>query len=477
MSSKKDLTKLKAKITQVKTSMLKIQEFVSKNSSIDRAKLTEELREQLLARKQTFNSLFEKYQDICVDIICVDQDSQDDSDDSQDDIEALYFDIVSVMNKLLSEPPNVKSNSKNTSGKVSSSKLPDIDVPEFDGKNINNFKPFLALFTAGDALSVIINLPLENSSYEKALELLKHSHIKAILDMPAIQKRLSHCVEGLERTRKAKDNPTLLPTLEDFIELLEDSAGMFEESVSEKRVFKGKIQFTHLVNQKGENKACLFCSVVGHKLYNCEQFKHLSVNERISFVDKNKCCKTCLNKHADKCKLSFKCQNCRKNHNSLLHLDKSSDVPDPSSSTGETAQTNCYLSKNSDNVLLPTVQVNIIYNTKVITVRALVDSGSQTSFLTNEIVKKLNLKTYNHNLDVDVLGIAENMMQVKRATNVKVHSVVNDYNITSCQLRGNLPQFQINPATITIPKNIQLADNDFYKPKKIDLLLGANIFF
>lgn len=103
---------------------------------------------------------------------------------------------------------------------VSKSKLPNIEISSFDGRDFTKFKPFLDLFTAlidnnkslsniqklfylrkyllGDALSVIVNLPVVNESYPEALALLRKrfdnksrlisNHINHLLDLPQMQK-------------------------------------------------------------------------------------------------------------------------------------------------------------------------------------------------------------------------------------------------------------------------------------------------
>lgn len=93
-------------------------------------------------------------------------------------------------------------------------------IPYFSGKSLNDFKPFLDMFTAvidkntnlsqveklfylrnylkDEALTLVNNLPIVNESYPEALKILKdrydnecmliNSHIYSILDIPVIKK-------------------------------------------------------------------------------------------------------------------------------------------------------------------------------------------------------------------------------------------------------------------------------------------------
>lgn len=113
-----------------------------------------------------------------------------------------------------------------------------------------------------------------------------------------------------------------LPTLTEFLEYLETRATALETAGGTSRGVN-TFYSNHVQLEKNEY-SCVFCKPSGHKLYNCRKFKTLSVNNRISFVDKNKICRMCLNSHIGKCKSKFRCQVCHKEHNSLLYLDKSS---------------------------------------------------------------------------------------------------------------------------------------------------------
>lgn len=45
------------------------------------------------------------------------------------------------------------------------------------------------------------------------------------------------------------------------------------------------------------------------------------------------------------------------------------------------------------------------------------------------------------------------------------------------KLTSNIPLMHIDTSNMNVPRNIQLADPQYYKPQKIDIILGASVFF
>jgi len=112
--------------------------------------------------------------------------------------------------------------------------------------------------------------------------------------------------------------------------------------------------------------------------------------------------------------------------------------------------------------------------------RALLDSGSQSHFISSALAKRLHLKHQKHNVIID--GISNTTTSVREITTFDISSCT-----TSKQYKLNVlvtPKITINLPTnkMDISKwkhinNLPLADPTFYKPSKIDLLVGAELFF
>ncbi|KAF2895972.1 hypothetical protein ILUMI_10203 [Ignelater luminosus] len=511
MANSSELNSLEEKRKQCQTSITRIARFAREHENDT---LSEHLIEQLETRKSNLECYFQQYQDLNVEIRCLDSNSSDNSEE----VENIYFDTMSKINTIIFKGKStVRSSSTlqevpKRESHVSTTKLPHIDIPVYDGKNLNEFKPIIDMFTAvidknsslsnveklfylrnylkGEAYALINNLPIINESYDEALKILTNrydnevllinSHIYSILDIPSIHKgsilalrefvskikqqigalkNLKQPVESWDmilicilskkldsytnRAYQMDRDTSKLPTLNDFFQFLENRATAFEAvALPETKNIKEKASYVHLaVKNKPESK-CSYCTVIGHKIFNCKKFKILAVNERISYVDKNRLCKSCLNSHRGKCKMSIQCQVCHNNHNMLLHLDTQIHETEVLSGVNSV---NCLAKQQCNNILLPTVKVRIkSENGKFIIARGLLDSGSQSSFITYRIIKKLNLKTFDNNLTV--MGISENITRIQKSVNLNIESCVYNYMINvNCavvdKMTTNLPQF------------------------------------
>ncbi|XP_036346170.1 uncharacterized protein LOC118755444, partial [Rhagoletis pomonella] len=113
-------------------------------------------------------------------------------------------------------------------------------------------------------------------------------------------------------------------------------------------------------------------------------------------------------------------------------------------------------------------------------VRALLDSGSQVNFISDECANKLKLN--RRSKDLSVLGIGEVNSSVRHVVNATVQSRLNDYSFQADfwvlkSISSSQPEINLPVESWQVPDNIELADPHFNKSQKIDLLIGADIFF
>lgn len=537
-----NIKKLKEKRKQCKASITRIETFVMEKI-IETDPVDQNIIDQLIIRQGMLSKNFEDYKNVQLDICVLDEDDTE----SIDEFEDKYYNILSMINKAITQNKTSLGNSASSEvkvekGFVSTTKLPNIDIPYFDGKNLNNYKPFSEMFLAvigtnidlsnvqklfylrnylkGEALELIINLPLINDSYNEAIKILNNrfdnetmlinSHIYSLLDIPNLQKgtaagirdfvsKIKQQVSALKNLKQDVDkwdmmlicifskkldsytnrsyqldrNSSNLPTLNEFLHYLENRATALEAVTLPEHTKKERVCNVATKNNKSNENNCKFCNISGHKIYCCSKFKAAAVSERLKFIENNKHCKICLNNHAGKCKFSFKCSVCKSDHNSLLHQYINE--------TNVVSTHHCLSRTSSTNVLLPTVRVKVkAQDGKEYFVRGLLDSGSQTSFICSELAKKLKCRTFTNSLNI--IGIAKNVTNIQKSTNLNIHSCIYNYKLNvECaivdNITTNLPQYQFNPSNINIPKNIMLSDNEYNIPGNISLLLGANVFF
>ncbi|XP_023312074.1 uncharacterized protein LOC111692343 [Anoplophora glabripennis] len=158
--------------------------------------------------------------------------------------------------------------------------------------------------------------------------------------------------------------------------------------------------------------------------------------------------------------------------------------PSTSNSKSDTAGNASVLHTNNTNnvqVLLPTAQINVVTaNGKFIRARALLDSGSQTSFIITKLFQQTGLRTYNQN--IQVLGLSSNPIQVTNMVDIKIQSRITDFTAKlSCaildSITADLPHYPVNTNKFTIPDYIALADPEYHTPTQVDILIGGDLLF
>ncbi|CAK1577869.1 unnamed protein product [Parnassius mnemosyne] len=212
------------------------------------------------------------------------------------------------------------------------------------------------------------------------------------------------------------------------------------------------------------NISCPFC-LEEHKLSNCKKFCKESVNARRNFVKNNQVCFCCLgNNHSAKiCRYQIKCNVCKRKHHSLLHPVTQPEQNQDSQENTQNLDTknspsfvSC-ISRNkiSQHVLLATALVKVLSKTgNLLTIRALLDQGSQSSFVT-ESTAMVNLEIRSR--------IDPNVVIIVKAYVLK--------SITTLLPATNVDSLEWDE----LPK-MTLADPEYYTSNRVYLLLGAEVY-
>lgn len=257
------------------------------------------------------------------------------------------------------------------------------------------------------------------------------------------------------------------------------------------------------------------CCSSSHLLFQCVTFKKKSPQQRHTLVSEKRLCKNCLalSHTTTQCNSAKNCMICNRRHHTLLHLDNfipssnpnqnntmltsstshhpssltSNNVsinPDNSSSTFQTSTSTCSaVSSNEKQVLLATALVKVLSkHGGFITVRALLDNGSQTSFITENLAQKIQGKFVKN--PVQIMGISTQVTQSQKSIELEFHSALNTEVkfATSCvilnRLTCNLPIVTLNVNQLQIPEyiRVELADPMFFESQPVDLLLGMDVY-
>ncbi|XP_043064525.1 uncharacterized protein LOC122320482 [Drosophila ficusphila] len=251
---------------------------------------------------------------------------------------------------------------------------------------------------------------------------------------------------------------------------------------------------------------CRFCSDSGHSIYTCTRFGNLSPALRLKEVKKMSLCINCLKDgHQLRSCNSSGCRKCGSKHHTLLHLG---DAPFPTSSVmplpaqpalapanmaqGSSNQYSLACTLPSDSasssfegpqvcnfVLLATANVFIKSRAgSLIPCRAILDSGSQVHIVTSRFVHLLQLKRIKSAVAVSGLGDSS-FKTTGYAVQLSLSSNSTNYSasieaVVASSIVNDQPDFNFDSSPWNIPSNLPLADPEFNKSKRIDLLIGAN---
>ncbi|XP_065366923.1 uncharacterized protein LOC135959782 [Calliphora vicina] len=275
------------------------------------------------------------------------------------------------------------------------------------------------------------------------------------------------------------------------------------------------------------NDQSLKCSLCpdSHPLRLCPSFLKMSVEDRFATVKKQKRCTNCLGTSHEfkKCKSQYVCHMCRQKHHSLLHRmdvthsnDQQKTVPPPVQDPTSIPNVNSNNVRGNDTsqifnldttpststqaaerirqsyatkiqstphstVILGTALVDVYTDDLKCTVRALIDSASEATFVSKKLQKKLFLKT--RSIQTDVHGLNDALTATStHLCHIRIGSPIDKSFKTYAdafvvkKLTGQLPYHSLSTLKNSTFNDLQMADTHLSKCSEIDLLLGGDIY-
>ncbi|XP_046422348.1 uncharacterized protein LOC124180644 [Neodiprion fabricii] len=275
-----------------------------------------------------------------------------------------------------------------------------------------------------------------------------------------------------------------------------------ESPISRRRV-NNETTRSHTAQSKEQSCAC--CKG-NHYIAFCSTFRDKSLDQRREVVSAKKLCFNCLGPHQQKdCRSNKTCRVCNGRHHSLLHRNSSSISTAANSGTSQgqaavaqPAVQNAPISNSASQVsnhsaqptmikrspvLLATVQL-IASNPETgerIIARALLDQGSESSFVTESLAQQLRLR--RHQATIPIIGVGAHQSAVTRGT-ATLQLQSRAHTSFSCQvealvlprLTSYLPSFRLLVEDWPHLRGLNLADPSFAHPGQIDVILGADIY-
>ncbi|XP_067129093.1 uncharacterized protein [Centruroides vittatus] len=488
---------------------------------------------------------------------------------------------LTVERKNSKQRVNSTSDADSLKSQVPDVRLPKLSLPTFSG-NVEDWLSFHDLFKAsvdnnsnlsncqklqylksscrGYALKIIQSLPILDSNYETAMELLRerfsnkrelvNALIKKSITIPSITDSsqsilqavdiTNECVRSLsvldqditgfsevlivylitekfdkntrswwERTLK-KDE---LGTLETLLTFLKDHARTLQViKLPPKEPRSGSYpKVTSLVS--GSN-TCFLCKNE-HSLSKCSRFTQMSTQKRIDVVKRNRLCFNCLTaRHQAKTCMSLsRCRICGKLHHTMLHISRDSEVSStlnsgkafsppltdapPSQSTpydlSSPTTTTCaglfdpsstigVGLKGTKQVLLCTALVKVSDSSgNFVTCRALLDSGSEASFVTEDCINRLCLTKNSANVRISCLGsfhaVTSGEIELTFTPHFSSDLKFSTKAFVIKKITSDVPNVPLPPHLLNNFNDLVLADPFFFETRPVDILLGVNVFF
>lgn len=139
-----------------------------------------------------------------------------------------------------------------------------------------------------------------------------------------------------------------------------------------------------------------------------------------------------------------------------------------------------YFSSHSHGVLLATAIVKICHNGLTYLCRALIDSGSEGTFISEKLFNNLNIpfkRTYAKISDLNntlSASVQKECMVTLKSNHDETFEIVTSALVVP-HLSGNLPSTTVDINMFTNMPDIPLADPRFFENSKIDLLIGGDV--
>jgi hypothetical protein len=397
-----------------------------------------------------------------------------------------------------------------------------------DNRDLSDIQKFHYLRSSlkSDALSTIEHLTLSNDNYQAAWELIQNRyennrllvqhHVRALFSLQTatpkdpkilrqiLQTATSHlkALEAIKRPVGQWDDlliylisskfdyqttvawestlSTAIPVMKHLTDFLNQQCQILETLEINKIIKQSQIQqrsSTHVSSQaKGQVSTCVICKQ-SHWLYQCPTFLSLTTNQRSSEIRKHNLCNNCFRSghKAAQCR-SGSCKKCSLKHNSLLHPIETNEI-----SQSDSVPTTSYCTQTLfKRVILSTAVIKVLdQKCRIQELRALLDGGSESNFITQHAVEKLGCKT--ESITLLVVGINEAVTTINRRTVIQLQSKHTGFKSSlQClvipKITQNIPLVSFSATSFEIPKNLKLADPQFHISRPIDLLIGNELF-
>ena len=290
------------------------------------------------------------------------------------------------------------------------------------------------------------------------------------------------------------------PTFEEFSDFLEKRSRTLcmldfnkrdkPKASSFSKPVPGSKRAHHVAFPSNDRSKYPLCSM-NHRLRKCSEFNAKSAFERRKEARRLRLCYNCLGNHKfNDCKSSGRCTICQAKYHTLIHYSspqssnsaKSTSGSDNVKTTANVHTSRAHTTRQPASIILTTAQLTLIgpngHRTRA---RALLDQGSESSFVSDAIAQLLSLPRNNTCISLTGLG-AKEVGTARFSTHFTIQSLTDvSFKLETealilHRLTSKLPARQALDLDLSIFDSLNLADPQFSTPDSIDLMLGADVY-
>ena len=295
-----------------------------------------------------------------------------------------------------------------------------------------------------------------------------------------------------------------LPTFLDLVKFLEKRAQALNMVVAERKAEKRpaptstsgpQARKSFHATSSGSSE-CALCHGA-HSLSKCFKLKDKNPHDRLAAIKRLQACFNCFGAHkSNVCTSSGRCRLCQGKHHTLLHLkfqatsQQAKGIAQGSSgSQGNKPKpavvglhgASCSSSRKRK-IILAVARVRVVGPRGDSTyARALLDQGSEASFVSESLVQLLGLHKERTSVPLSGLGAsaagtARSKTQLVLKSDVESNFELRTDMLILPRLTSQLPAESIGDLDLRIFSGLTLAEPQFLVSDKIDLILGADIY-
>ena len=198
----------------------------------------------------------------------------------------------------------------------------------------------------------------------------------------------------------------------------------------------------------------------------------------------------CASHSVQECKSKYSCRTCSKRHHSLLHLSSDSEVIAASSSVKESPSSSAEITslsasvseRSRPSVLLATARVKVTaHSGRAINVRALLDQGSEATFISETLAQSLRVKRIRMHVKISAVGRTQ-AAAVRHAASLTISPASSDqpsFTTTALiipSLTSYAPKPIFDQSALSHLSHLKWADSDPTSSDPIHLIIGADLY-